>query len=80
MFGIIIEILKFNQNNKEISGIFIKRMKQRQLAFNTQYINQVIVSNELLFIEESELIKPAVQIFGHNKLYVIKQANCWETD
>lgn len=80
IFGRIINIVNFHHNNEIIHGIIIQRMRQVGHAFDTVFINEVDVSDDLVFIKESNFIKPAVQIFGSSKLYVIKQANCWETD
>ncbi|CAD6218942.1 GSCOCG00011493001-RA-CDS [Cotesia congregata] len=80
IFGSIVSIITFSHNNETTGGIFIRRLRHVNYAFSTQFINAVTLSDEFIFIKESELIKPAVQISASNKLYVIKQANCWETD
>lgn len=80
IFGNIIAIVNFHHNNETIGGIVIQKMTQVNRAFNTEYINEVTISDELVFINESDVMKPAVQILTSTKLYVIKQANCWETD
>ncbi|KAH0563769.1 hypothetical protein KQX54_006157 [Cotesia glomerata] len=79
-FGIIVNMVQFHNNEESISGMFIKRMQLVGPAFNTTYINQVRLTNNICFIQESSLIKPAVQISSSGNLYVIKQTNCWETD
>ncbi|KAH0561078.1 hypothetical protein KQX54_012444 [Cotesia glomerata] len=79
-FGIIINMVQFQNNEESISGMFIKRMQLVGHAFNMTYINQVRLTNSVCFIQESSLIKPAVQICSPGNLYVIKQNHCWETD
>lgn len=80
MFGIIIAIINFVHNDEIVGGILIQRLREIEYAFNTQHIYEVVVSHDMYFIKKSALVKPAVQIFGSNKMYTIKQANCWETD
>ncbi|CAD6221966.1 GSCOCG00011675001-RA-CDS [Cotesia congregata] len=79
-FGTIVTIVKFQNNDEVIGGMFIKRIQPVGSAFNTQYIHQVTRSNSLFFVKECMLIKPAVLIASSHNLYVIKQINCWETD
>lgn len=80
IFGEIISIINFDVNEVNIGGILINQLQQVNFAFGTQHIREVFVSNNIVFVKESELIIPAVQIFGLNKMFVIRQANCWETD
>ncbi|CAD6224539.1 GSCOCG00011788001-RA-CDS [Cotesia congregata] len=81
VFGTITSIVKFCHRNQTIRGIFILRMQQVNCILGTKHIHEVTTTlNDLMFIEESQFIKPAIQIATSNQLYVIKQTNCWETD
>ncbi|KAH0548499.1 hypothetical protein KQX54_001944 [Cotesia glomerata] len=80
IFGNITTKVNFHHNNEAISGIIIQRMRLVNRAFETEYINEETISDEIIFIKESEFIKPATQILTSSQLYVIKQTNCWETD
>lgn len=81
MFGIIISMIKFRHYDETVGGIFIQRMQKVRCVFGTKHIHKVTTtSDDLIFIKESKFIKPAFQIVGSKKLYVIEQTNCWETD
>ncbi|KAH0563564.1 hypothetical protein KQX54_002178, partial [Cotesia glomerata] len=80
MFGIVIAIIDFSCDNETIGGVIIQQLRKVKYAFETQHICEVVESNNMFFIRESALMKPALRIVGSEKIYTVKQANCWETD
>lgn len=79
-FGAITTMIKFRIDDETIGGMFIKRFNLVGNAFNNQHIHRAVALNNLLFVKESMLIKPAILIKTAKNLYLIKQTNCWETD
>lgn len=71
-FGVIVAIVQFQSHEDIIGGIFIKRMRRIKYAFNTTFLNQVCATNNLIFIRESSLIRPAVQMSIGKTCYVMK--------
>lgn len=67
MFGKIIAIINFCYNNETVGGVLIQQLRKIRYAFNTQHICEVVASDNIVFIQESALIKPAVQIDGSKK-------------
>lgn len=61
-FGKITNMIKFRINNETISGMFIKCFHQVGHAYNNQHIVRATASNNLIFVKESMLIKPAILI------------------
>lgn len=80
IIGIIKAIINFNDNDENVSGVIIQRMKVVNHTFGTEYIDEMTLSNKLYFLKELDLLKPVVKIHTARKLYVLKQTNCWETD
>ncbi|KAH0535022.1 hypothetical protein KQX54_012002 [Cotesia glomerata] len=59
--------MKLNGIKYEFDGVLIQQLRKIRYAFNTQHICEVVASDNIVFIRESALIKPAVQIDGSKK-------------
>ncbi|KAH0567812.1 hypothetical protein KQX54_014288 [Cotesia glomerata] len=79
-FGTITTMIKFQNNDETIGGMFIKCFNRVRQAFDCEHIHRAITSNKLIFVKESSLIRPPILMKTDKNLYLIKQTNCWESD
>ncbi|KAK0169710.1 hypothetical protein PV328_010354 [Microctonus aethiopoides] len=64
-----------------INGLFVKRFDEQQRHFlNTEFIKCVNETPDIIFIEVTNLIEPAISISCLGTLYALKLPNLWETD
>lgn len=80
IFRTINTMIKFQNNDETIGGMFIECFNWVRQAFNCEHIHRAITLNKLTFVKESSLIRPAILIKSDTNLYLIKQTNCWESD
>lgn len=79
-FGEIINIVQFEREGDNVYGFFINRFNIIRSAFGVDYMKQVAITDAILFLEITRIIKPAVQILSSENLYCYALPNCWRGD
>ncbi|XP_057335690.1 uncharacterized protein LOC130674389 [Microplitis mediator] len=80
-FGEIISIIEFiNADDNKIQGFFIKPYKIIKCAFGTDYMKEIEITNDIVFLDNLKSVRPATKICTDLRLFVFKLPNCWETD
>ncbi|XP_074114122.1 uncharacterized protein LOC141537174 [Cotesia typhae] len=74
IFGNITAIVNFHHNNETIGGIIIQRMRLVNRAFETEYINEVAIS-DILWLNFWKWPRFGVMKFGFNWMWPLRDDN-----
>lgn len=79
-FGQIVAMIRFEQRDSPVYGFYMKCFQVEESSFHTHYMKRVKITNQVIFCNTLQTIRPAVKISTSEGTYVFKLTNCWETD
>lgn len=80
-FGSIVKFGYFMLNDcTKVCGFFMTRFREVANDININHIKKLKVTDDIVFIDMNESVKPAVCMNINNSIYAFALPNCWETD
>lgn len=69
-----------NHNDKKVSGIFVRRLRQNRSLYNTSHMFAVTLDKTLHFLPAEYVMGPAILIKINSILCAVRLSNYWEAD